>query len=55
MIESEVPYIAIAEHIGNKRIEPFRKFGTYLAKRRQEALDAMENLLAIPKSDNGKS
>jgi integrase len=48
MIDAEVPYIAIAEHIGNKRIEPFRKYSTYLAKRRQEALDAMENLLATP-------
>ena len=45
MIDAEVPYIAIAEHIGNKRIEPFRKFGAYLAQRRQEALDSMEHLL----------
>jgi hypothetical protein len=55
MIESEVPYIAIAEHIGNKRIEPFRKYSTYLAKRRQEALDAMENLLATPAPGKSKS
>jgi len=45
MVESDVSYIGIAEHIGNKRIEPFRRYGAYLAKRRQEAVDAMEHLI----------
>lgn len=45
MIEADVPYAAIAEHIGNKRIEPFRRYAAFLAKRRQMALDAMDDLL----------
>jgi len=57
MVESDVSYIGIAQHIGNKRIEPFRKYGTYLAKRRQEAVDAMDQLISasIGKPNGSKS
>ncbi len=55
LIEADIPYADIAEHRGNKRIEPLRKYARILAQRRQRALDAMEHVLvARPTGSRGK-
>jgi len=46
LMEAGVQLSVIAAHRGNKEIEPLRKYVQLIAQRRQEALDAIEQVIA---------